>query len=210
MSYYNKTPEKIMLEFGYCRQPQGQGTAQQVSGEKGSTQPQGTAQAVGGGEVFSEGRKLEQHPVPVQPVSWEDGLSEDQIRSSRNKYGSNKLQEKKKKSKLQIFAEQFKDLLVIRCAKCGRRCARKIKWYQSGSSTSVAVGRCIYHGYMLSKIKLKAAGGSDDNVFALKKTEKVDKKTVEEVKARQVELREKRKQKRHEQSQRKKKNRDEE
>ena len=113
MSYYNKTPEKIMLEFGYCRQPQGQGTAQQVSGEKGSTQPQGTAQAVGGGEVFSEGRKLEQHPVPVQPVSWEDGLSEDQIRSSRNKYGSNKLQEKKKKSKLQIFAEQFKDLLVI-------------------------------------------------------------------------------------------------
>ena len=107
------------------------------------------------------------------------------------------------------IAMEDKDLLVIKCAKCGRRCARKIKWYQSGSNTSVAVGRCIYHGYMLSRIKLKSAGGSDDNVFALKRTEKVDKKTVEEVRNRQVELREKRKQKRHELSKRKKENREE-
>ena len=107
------------------------------------------------------------------------------------------------------IAMEDKDLLVIKCARCGRRCARKIKWYQSGSNTSVAVGRCIYHGYMLSRIKLKSAGGSDDNVFALKRTEKVDKKTVEEVRNRQIELREKRKQKRHELSKRKKENREE-
>ena len=106
-------------------------------------------------------------------------------------------------------AMEDKDLMVIKCAKCGRRCARKIKWFQSGSNTSVAVGRCIYHGYMLSRIKLKPAGGSDDNVFALKKTEKVDRKAVEEVRNRQIELREKRKQKRRDLSKRKKENREE-
>ena len=42
-----------------------------------------------------------------------DGLKEDQVEQNREKYGTNKLEEKKKKSIVQIFAEQFKDLLVI-------------------------------------------------------------------------------------------------
>lgn len=42
-----------------------------------------------------------------------DGLSEAQVTDHREKYGENKLQEKKKKSTLLVFAEQFKDLLVI-------------------------------------------------------------------------------------------------
>lgn len=42
-----------------------------------------------------------------------DGLSETQVTDHREKYGENKLQEKKKKSTLLVFAEQFKDLLVI-------------------------------------------------------------------------------------------------
>ncbi len=42
-----------------------------------------------------------------------DGLNEDQVEQNREKYGTNKLEEKKKKSVVQIFAEQFKDLLVI-------------------------------------------------------------------------------------------------
>ncbi|MEG0661970.1 MAG: cation-translocating P-type ATPase, partial [Anaerovoracaceae bacterium] len=42
-----------------------------------------------------------------------EGLTEEQVQKSREKYGENKLEEKKKKSIFQIFLEQFKDLLVI-------------------------------------------------------------------------------------------------
>ena len=42
-----------------------------------------------------------------------NGLTEGQIRENREKFGENKLYEKKKKSVLQVFLEQFKDLLVI-------------------------------------------------------------------------------------------------
>lgn len=41
------------------------------------------------------------------------GLSDEQVKLNREKYGLNKLAEKAKKSVLQIFAEQFKDLLVV-------------------------------------------------------------------------------------------------
>lgn len=41
------------------------------------------------------------------------GLSPEQIEKNRREYGENKLYEKKKKSILTIFLEQFKDLLVI-------------------------------------------------------------------------------------------------
>ena len=90
-----------------------------------------------------------------------------------------------------------KDLLVIRCAKCGRKCFKKVKWFQNGSNASMAVGRCVYHGYMNSKIKYKSAGDSDSNIFVVKKTERTGRKGYEEMKRRQIELREKRKQKRH-------------
>ncbi len=42
-----------------------------------------------------------------------NGLDENAVTASRDKYGENKLYEKKKKSVFMIFLEQFKDLLVI-------------------------------------------------------------------------------------------------
>ncbi len=45
--------------------------------------------------------------------SGETGLGSSQVLENRQKYGENKLAEKKKKSALQIFLEQFKDFLVI-------------------------------------------------------------------------------------------------
>ncbi|MBO5227108.1 MAG: cation-translocating P-type ATPase [Ruminococcus sp.] len=45
--------------------------------------------------------------------SGETGLDSSQVLENRNKYGENKLAEKKKKSAFQIFLEQFKDFLVI-------------------------------------------------------------------------------------------------
>ena len=41
------------------------------------------------------------------------GLSSEQVLANREAYGENKLYEKKKKSIVTIFLEQFKDLLVI-------------------------------------------------------------------------------------------------
>ena len=41
------------------------------------------------------------------------GLNEEQVQANREKYGENKLYERKPKSRLLIFAEQFKDLMVI-------------------------------------------------------------------------------------------------
>lgn len=41
------------------------------------------------------------------------GLTDEQVNKSREENGSNKLEEKQKKSVFQVFGEQFKDLLVI-------------------------------------------------------------------------------------------------
>ncbi len=46
-------------------------------------------------------------------TSVENGLSSEQAAALRNKYGPNKLDEKKKKTNLQRFLEQFKDVMII-------------------------------------------------------------------------------------------------
>ncbi|MGL4572177.1 MAG: cation-translocating P-type ATPase [Clostridium sp.] len=42
-----------------------------------------------------------------------DGLTNEQVKNHREKYGENALNEKKKKSTIGVFFEQFKDLLVV-------------------------------------------------------------------------------------------------
>jgi Ca2+-transporting ATPase len=51
--------------------------------------------------------------IMAEFATGENGLSQDKVAENREKYGENKLYEKKKKSVLAIFAGQFKDLLVI-------------------------------------------------------------------------------------------------
>ncbi len=41
------------------------------------------------------------------------GLTEEQVREARSRYGENKLKEKKKKTMLQRFLDQFKDVMIL-------------------------------------------------------------------------------------------------
>ena len=43
----------------------------------------------------------------------QSGLSSDEVASRREKYGLNKLREKKKKTTLQRFMDQFKDVMIL-------------------------------------------------------------------------------------------------
>ena len=46
-------------------------------------------------------------------TSAEKGLSSGQVAELQSRYGPNKLKEKKKKTNLQRFLEQFKDVMII-------------------------------------------------------------------------------------------------
>ena len=48
-----------------------------------------------------------------QKFNTTDGLTSEEVVSSRDKYGENKLTEKKKKSSLMMFLDQFKDAMII-------------------------------------------------------------------------------------------------
>jgi hypothetical protein len=58
------------------------------------------------------------------------------------------------------------------------------------------VGKCWKHGYMQGRIRFKSAGGSDDNIYVIKKVTKISKNGLVEVRIKQEMLREKRREKR--------------
>lgn len=82
-------------------------------------------------------------------------------------------------------AMEDKELSMIRCVRCGRKTGKKLKWFPATTSTDVAVGKCLYHGYMAGTIKCKSVGDSTDNVFILKKTVPITRKGFEEIKIKE-------------------------
>lgn len=96
-----------------------------------------------------------------------------------------------------LEAMEDKDVKSLVCPKCKRRVAKKLKWFQSAQNVELSVGKCIYHGYVVGRIKFKETNGSDPNVFVLKKLTRTDKKGYESIKKRKIDIREKKKEKRH-------------
>ena len=92
-------------------------------------------------------------------------------------------------------AMEDKELSMIRCVRCGRKTGKKLKWFPATTSTDVAVGKCLYHGYMAGTIKCKSVGDSTDNVFILKKTVPITRKGFEEIKAKERQVYEKKREK---------------
>ncbi|MDO5127295.1 MAG: 3'-5' exonuclease [Eubacteriales bacterium] len=94
-----------------------------------------------------------------------------------------------------IQAMDDRDLVSTYCYKCNKKLSKKIKWFSSSPNSYVCVGKCWSHGLVSGKIKFKQA--KDGNVFVIKTMQPTDKKGMEQVKARQNELRVRRQEKRH-------------
>ena len=88
-----------------------------------------------------------------------------------------------------------KELSMVRCVKCKRKTSRKIKWFSATSSADIAVGKCLYHGFMEGLIKCKPVGDSTDNVFILKKTIPISRKEYEAIKRKEQLVHEKKREK---------------
>ncbi len=88
-----------------------------------------------------------------------------------------------------------KELLTIRCYKCGKKTSKKIKWFVNSQNAYACVGRCWYHGLVAGRIRFKQT--KDGKVFAIKTMLPTDKVGMENIRERQNELREKRQEKRH-------------
>lgn len=88
-----------------------------------------------------------------------------------------------------------KDLLNVKCYKCNRKTSKKIKWFANTPNSYVCVCKCWYHGYISAKIKFKQS--KDNKIFVIKTVTPENKKGVEAIRERQIELREKRQEKRH-------------
>ena len=87
-----------------------------------------------------------------------------------------------------------KDIMTLRCYKCRKKLSRKIKWFSNNQSTFLSVGHCWYHGYQKGILKIKVS--NTGNYFAIKKIVPISKSEVDTVRQRQLELREKRREKR--------------
>lgn len=88
-----------------------------------------------------------------------------------------------------------KDIISTKCYKCSRKTSKKIKWFASSTNTYLCVCKCWYHGYESGKIKFKQ--NKKGQIFVVKTMHPISKKEVEDIKARQNELRLKRQEKRH-------------
>lgn len=82
---------------------------------------------------------------------------------------------------------ESKDFLNVRCCKCNKKAMRKIKWFANTPNSYLGVSRCIYHGLLLSKIKIKTS--KEDNYYAIKTVSRINKSDFDIIKERQNELR---------------------
>jgi inhibitor of KinA sporulation pathway (predicted exonuclease) len=92
-----------------------------------------------------------------------------------------------------------KEVAAMRCHKCNKKLGRKIKWFVNNSTTQLCVGKCWTHGLICGKIRFKTT--KDGDVFVIKTMEKISKKEFERIRARQDDLRNKRREKRHQKKQ---------
>lgn len=76
------------------------------------------------------------------------------------------------------------------CLECGRRLRKKIRWFTSNGKQFYSLSYCREHGWMKGKIRMKKAPGG--GVFVVKTQKRADDTSIENIRQRQNELRNKR------------------
>lgn len=87
-----------------------------------------------------------------------------------------------------------KNITTLYCYKCNRKLPKKIRWFVNNPTTQICVGKCWNHGLVCGKVRFKNA--KDGNMFVIKTIEKIDKKEFDKIRNRQIELKERKKEKR--------------
>ncbi|MBR6173216.1 MAG: exonuclease domain-containing protein [Eubacterium sp.] len=89
-------------------------------------------------------------------------------------------------------------VVELRCPKCGRLTIPMVDWFMNAQNTEMAVGRCTRHGFAEGRIRFRNTPGSEEAVYAVKRITRTTQEGYESLMSRQSEIREKKKQKRHE------------
>lgn len=72
------------------------------------------------------------------------------------------------------------EVLSMRCNVCNMNSKRKIKWFSpSGGKYYLCIAKCINHGYIKSKVRIKKS--KNDSVYVVKTTKLVNDKIVDEI-----------------------------
>lgn len=79
------------------------------------------------------------------------------------------------------------------CYKCGKRAARKIRWFTNNMKTYYSVSVCEKHGLLKGKIRVKRT--REGKIYIVKTLKLIDEKTAEGIREKQLEGRERRREK---------------
>lgn len=88
-----------------------------------------------------------------------------------------------------------KRIRTTRCPKCDKKLRKKIRWFSDGSKTYYSLSRCFEHGWIKGRIKLRKS--DDDKVYGIKIVSLTDSEGADSIKQRQLDIRKKRREKRH-------------
>ena len=88
-----------------------------------------------------------------------------------------------------------KDITCIRCYKCNKKINKKLEWFSNSPSSYICAGKCWHHGYFSGKIKFKSL--DNGRYYVVKTIKQIDKNGIEAIKQKQIDIRERRKEKRH-------------
>lgn len=87
-----------------------------------------------------------------------------------------------------------KDVKETVCYLCGKKSAKKIKWFSNNAKIYYCLAYCKDHGFLKGKIRIKKS--SVDRVFAVKTVKLINREVAEGIKLKQEEVRIRKQQKR--------------
>lgn len=92
-------------------------------------------------------------------------------------------------------AMKDKRVIATTCYQCGRSLRKKIRWFTHNGKIFYAAAYCPEHGWLKAKVRMKK--GRRGGVFVVKTEKLVEESVVDTIRAKQIELRNKRRERRH-------------